>query len=107
MEFSDDEGFMSMNDFYRLAQLSGVNPHKDVVFRTPEELDAQLAVVATVVNTHLYPNTLRAGQVAWNLTNIMLGDLVEPLRGTEVDCFYDDSKIDLFFFKVRKLIYKV
>lgn len=39
---------------------------------------------------------LRAGQALWNVTVELWPDIANPLRGTEVDPFYDDSKIGAF-----------
>ena len=47
---------------------------------------------------------LRLGQTCYNLTHNLFPEIVNSLRGTALDCFNDDSKIDLFLNRVEKRV---
>lgn len=38
----------------------------------------------------------RHGQAAWNIASLRFQDAVEPLRGSDVDPFYDDKRVSAF-----------
>jgi hypothetical protein len=52
--------------------------------------------------TEKYPNW-RKGQIVFNAAFMLDPDKANLLRGGEVDCFYDDSKIDLFLQAFKKI----
>ena len=43
------------------------------------------------------PEELRRGQFAFNLMEDLQPEFAESIRGTELDPFYDDGKLDNFF----------
>lgn len=45
---------------------------------------------------------LRKGQSLSNAVHVLLPTISDELVGTEVDCFYDDSKYNLFKNEVHK-----
>lgn len=49
-----------------------------------------------------YSGTLRYGQCLWNKAIDLAPEAVEPIRGTNSDCFYKDSNIDAFIKALKK-----
>ena len=47
---------------------------------------------------------LRLGQTCYNLTHSLFPEIVNSLRGTGLDCFDDDSKIDHFLNRVEQRV---
>ena len=47
---------------------------------------------------------LRLGQTCYNLTHSLFPEIVDSLRGTGLDCFDDDSKIDHFLNRVEQRV---
>ncbi len=47
---------------------------------------------------------LRAGQFTFNEVHQLFPDEVNSITGTIYDCFYLDSKIDLFLEKMRQMM---
>lgn len=43
------------------------------------------------------PVELRRGQAAFNLMEDLQPEFAESIRGTEIDPYYDDGKLDSFF----------
>jgi len=50
------------------------------------------------------PDEWRFGQAVFNYTYQEFPDAADKIRGTEYDCFYDDSKIPKFIKKLMKLL---
>ena len=49
-----------------------------------------------------YPDW-RTGQAYFNIVHTYYPDIAEQVRGTKYDCFYDDSKIEIFKQRIIEL----
>lgn len=49
-------------------------------------------------------NWLRAGQAAFNVLGLVRPDLAERVRGTELDPFYRDDRLDAFFVWLEEVV---
>lgn len=45
----------------------------------------------------------RLGQAYFNVLNTYYPKIAEQIRATEFDCFYDDSKIEIFKQKIKEI----
>ena len=52
----------------------------------------------------LRPKYIRLGQYLFNECYKIYPDETDELRGTEFDCFYDNSKVDIFLEKLKEKI---
>lgn len=50
------------------------------------------------------PQHIRYGQAIFNITYKMYPDIVNKLRGTDLDCFYQDEKVDKFLDALENLL---
>lgn len=50
------------------------------------------------------PQRIRYGQAIFNVTYKMYPNAVNKLRGTDLDCFYQDEKVDKFLNALENLL---
>lgn len=53
------------------------------------------------------PKEWRLGQAYFNYAYELYPQDVDIIRGTEYDCFYDDSKIPIFLYALNKQLLKI
>jgi hypothetical protein len=63
--------------------------------------------IVTLLNTRTYPKEWRLGQAAFNLYYVLFPEIVNKLRTTDVDCFFDDTKVELFINKLTELVKEI
>lgn len=52
------------------------------------------------------PQRIRYGQAIFNVAYKMYPNAVNKLRGTDLDCFYQDEKVDKFLNALENLLLK-
>lgn len=63
---------------------------------TREEAKLKIDVILRLVNLHIFPERWRSGQALFNMCYVNFLEQTSKLRGTDVDCYNDDSKQELF-----------
>lgn len=62
--------------------------------------------VALHIKVQNKPKEWRLGQAYFNYAEELYPEETNQLRGTEYDCFYDDTKISLFLHELNKQLLK-
>lgn len=68
-----------------------------------EIINVKIDVILNIFQQGFYPKEWRRGQAIFNLFYVIFPSIVEQLRNTKFDCFYDNNKIEIFINKVKEI----
>jgi len=67
-----------------------------------KEVQNLVGIIKQIVENNMFPKEWRVGQAVFNLCYMFLPNETDKLRGTDVDCFHNDNKVEIFIDSLLK-----